>query len=48
VTDRATKAEKMQAAGKQMESCGASIMMLGCSGFLLLAVILIVIAVLSK
>jgi hypothetical protein len=42
-----TRAERMVEAGKQVSSCGGSIVRLGCSGFLLLFVVAVVVAVLS-
>lgn len=41
------KGDKLQAAGKQMSSCGGTLTAIGCSGFLLLVVVLIVVSLLS-
>jgi hypothetical protein len=38
----------MQAAGEQMSSCGATIIVIGCSGFVLVVIVFIAIAVLSS
>ena len=37
----------MEAAGKQMSSCGGSIVAIGCSGFVLLVIVLVAIAILD-
>src|ERR1700689_1646319 len=39
---------KLESAGKQISSCGGSLVKLGCSGFLALFAILIAVAVLSS
>jgi hypothetical protein len=38
----------LQAAGKQMMSCGGSLVAVGCSGFLLIVIVLVVLALLSS